>query len=124
LADEMFLALVARGGVVGVALDAWMMVPGWQRGKSTPAAMGVGLATIVEHIDHYCQLAGNARHVGLGSDLDGCFGTEQSPADLDSIADLQRLPALLQARGYAADDIAGIMHGNFVQFLRDAWRGR
>ncbi|MDP3069366.1 MAG: membrane dipeptidase [Opitutaceae bacterium] len=120
LADDQFRALVARGAVVGVCLDAWMMVPGWERGKSTPAAVGVTLATLADHIDHYCQLAGNARHVGLGSDLDGAFGTEQTPVGVDSIADLQDLPAMLRARGYAAADIDGIMHGNFLRFLRGA----
>ena len=120
LSDEMFRALAERGGVVGVALDAWMIVPGWERGKTTPQSANVRLTKLVEHLDHYCQLAGNARHVGIGSDLDGAFGTEQTPLDLNSIADLQTLPALLRARGYAEVDIAGVMHGNFLQFLGNA----
>ena len=41
-----------------------------------------------------------------GSDLEGGFGREQSPADLDTIADLQKLIGLLAARGYADADIA------------------
>lgn len=122
LSDDMFLRLVERGTVAGVALDAWMMVPGWERGKTTPQSAGLFLTTLVEHIDHYCQLAGNARHAGLGTDLDGCFGNEQTPQDLDTIADLQRLPDLLAARGYSADDIAGILHGNFLRCLREAWK--
>ncbi len=120
LADEQFRALVARGGVVGVCLDAWMMVPNWTRGQTTPQSANLHLTTLVEHIDHFCQLAGNARHVGLGSDLDGAFGTEQTPQDLDSIADLQRLPALLRTRGYAEPDIAGILSENFLRFLHTA----
>ena len=120
LADEMFRALVDRGAVVGVALDGWMLVPGWERGVTTPAAASLTLGALVDHIDHYCQLAGNAEHVGIGSDLDGAFGTEQTPADVQSIADLQRLPSLLHARGYGEDDIARIMHGNFLGFLRTA----
>lgn len=117
LSDEMFRALVARGAVVGVALDAWMIVPAWERGKTTPQSAALRLEHLVEHIDHYCQLAGNARHVGVGSDLDGAFGTEQTPQDTDSIADLQRLAPLLRARGYSAADVAGILHRNFVDFL-------
>ncbi len=122
LADDQFLALAARGGVAGVCLDAWMMIPGWVRGQTTPAGTGLRLEKLVEHIDHYCQLAGNARHVGIGSDLDGAFGTEQVPQELDSIADLQRLPALLRARGYAEADVDGILSGNFLRVLRGAWR--
>jgi membrane dipeptidase len=121
LSDGQFRQLVERGGVVGVALDAWMMVPGWERGKTTPASSGLRLSVLLDHLDHYCQLAGNARHVGLGTDLDGCFGTEQVPQDLESIAGLQQLPEMLRARGYGDDDIAGIMHGNFLRRLREAW---
>jgi membrane dipeptidase len=106
--------------VVGVALDAWMIVPGWERGKTTPQSSGATLAHLADHIDHFCQLAGNARHVGIGSDLDGAFGTEQTPQDLDSIADLQKLTAILVARGYSQEDIEGIFSGNFIRFLRTA----
>ena len=121
LSDEMFRALVERDAVTGLALDAWMMVPGWQRGQTTPSSAGLHLEKLVEHLDHFCQLAGNARHVGLGTDLDGCFGTEQTPQGLDSIADLQKLPAMLAARGYTDADIAGVMSGNFLRRLRSAW---
>ena len=121
LADDMFLALVEREAVVGLALDAWMMVPSWERRVTTPQSAGLYLEKIVDHLDHYCQLAGNARHVGLGTDLDGCFGTEQTPQDLNSIADLQKLPAMMSARGYTQADIDGIMHGNFLRRLRTAW---
>ena len=74
-------------------------MPSTRRGQTTPQSTNLHLTTLVDHLDHYCQLVGNARHVGLGSDLDGAFGTEQTPRDLDSIADLQKLPALLRARG-------------------------
>ena len=76
---------------------------------------------IVDHIDHICQIAGNSHHCGIGSDLDGAFGFEQTPADLKSIADLQRLPELLAKRGYKQQDVENIMHENFLRFLRKAW---
>ena len=120
--DEQIKAIVQRGAVIGAALDAWMLVPSWVRGKTTPESAGLRLEKIVEHIDHVCQLAGNARHSGIGSDLDGAFGREQSPADLDTIADLSRIPALLKARGYSEEDVTLIAHGNFVRFLTEAWR--
>ncbi len=122
--DEQIKCLIERNAVIGGALDAWMMVPGWVRGKTTPESARVTLATLVEHLDHICQIAGNARHVGLGSDLDGAFGREQSPADLESIADLARYADLFRARGYSEADIKGVMHGNFVGFLENAWKGR
>jgi len=107
--------------VIGGVLDAWMMVPDWVRGKTTPEAVGLKLERLIDHIDHICQLAGNARHCGIGSDLDGAFGREQTPADLESIADLSRLPAMLSARGYNDEDVNQIMHGNFIRFLKETW---
>ena len=119
--DDQFRELIARGAVLGAAFDAWMLVPGWVRGTSTPERDGVTLETVADHIDHVCQLAGNARHCGIGSDLDGAFGREQCPSDVGTIADLANLPALLRRRGYSEDDVAAIAHGNFVRFLREAW---
>ena len=116
--DEMIQELIRRKAVIGLALDAWMMVPGWIRGTSDPKARNVTLDIMVDNIDHVCQLAGNSHHAGIGSDLDGAFGTEQCPHDLDTIADLQKLPALLKARGYEQEDVQNILHGNFVRFLR------
>jgi membrane dipeptidase len=120
LSDEQIKALIDRGAVIGTAFDAWMLVPGWVRGKSLPGEMGVTLQTVVEHMDHVCQIAGNSRHSGIGSDLDGAFGTEQGPADVNSIADLARLPVLLSGIGYAQADITGIMSENFLNLLRRA----
>ena len=119
LADDQIKALVARKSVIGLALDSWMIKPGWIKGKTDPST--VCLADAVDHIDHICQLAGNAKHCGIGSDLDGGFGKEQSPCDLDSIADLQKIGALLSDRGYADQDIAGIMYANWVNFFQSAW---
>jgi membrane dipeptidase len=120
--DDMIRTLVAKGAVIGGALDAWMMVPGWVRGKSTPEAMGCNLEKLVDHLDHICQIAGNTRHIGIGTDLDGAFGKEQCPYDLETIADLQNLPALFIKRGYSQEDIENILHGNWLRFLRNAWK--
>jgi membrane dipeptidase len=116
--DEQLRALIERDAVIGSVFDAWMMVPDWIRGKTTPQAAGLKLERIIDHIDHICQIAGNARHCGIGSDLDGAFGREQCPADIETIADLARLPGLLSKRGYSAEDVKGIAHGNFVRVLR------
>jgi membrane dipeptidase len=119
--DEQFNELIRRDAVIGVALDAWMMVPNWVKRESTPESMGLTLESMVDHIDHICQLAGNALHVGIGTDLDGGFGREQSPADINTIADLQKLPDLLHTRGYNTEDVENIMHANFIRFLRKTW---
>ena len=119
--DEQIKALVDRGAVIGGVLDAWMLVPDWQRGETTPESSGVKLEHLLDHMDHICQLTGSANHIGIGTDLDGGYGLEQCPGDIDTIADLQRLPDSLVARGYSSADIARVMHGNFIRFLNAAW---
>jgi membrane dipeptidase len=119
--DDQIKALIERGAVIGGALDAWMMVPNWVRGQSTPEGMNCNLAVMIDHLDHICQIAGNANHIGIGSDLDGAFGKEQSPYDLETIADLQKVPDLLSQRGYSDEDIRNVMHGNWLRFLRTTW---
>lgn len=120
--DEQIVELINREAVIGMALDAWMMVPNWVRGESTPESMGVSLTQMIDNIDHICQLAGDSLHVGIGTDLDGAFGKEQCPSDLDTIADLQKIPSMLHNKGYSHDDINNIMHQNFITFLRRVWR--
>lgn len=120
--DEQLKALFERQAVIGVPLDAWMMVPNWVRGTSTPESMNVSLETMADHIDYMCQLAGNSNSIAIGTDLDGAFGTEQCPKDLDTIADLQKLPDILRTRGYSEDDITNILSGNWLNFLRKAWQ--
>jgi membrane dipeptidase len=72
----------------------------------------------VAHIDYICQRAGDARHVGIGSDFDGGFGKESVPAEIDNIADLQLIAPLLAEKGYNDEDIAAILGGNWLAFLR------
>lgn len=121
LSDEQLKQLIEREAVIGMALDAWMMIPNWEKGISTPKGTGLSLDHIIDHIDHICQLAGDSLHVGIGTDLDGGFGKEQGPSDLDTIADLQKLPLLLEKRGYTRTDTLNIMHRNFLRFLRNVW---
>jgi membrane dipeptidase len=119
--DDQLKELISRGAVIGAPMDAWMIVPGWVRGQTTPQGMGVNLERVVDHMDHICQLAGNANHIGIGSDLDGAFGKEQSPYDIETIADLQKLRGILASRGYKPTDIENVMQGNWMRFLRRAW---
>jgi len=119
--DEQIKELVARGAVIGAAMDAWMIVPDWVRGKSTPENMQCNLEKLTDHIDHICSLAGNSLHVSIGTDLDGGYGKEQCPKDIDTIADLKTFPGLLKKRGYTEQDVSNIFHDNALRFLRKAW---
>ncbi len=117
--DEQIRALIKRDAVIGVALDAWMLYPGWVKGK-TPNTV-VSLETVADQMDHIRRLAGNSRNTAIGSDLDGGFGKEQCPHDLDTIADLQKIPEILKKRGYTEEDIRNIMHGNWLRIFHQAW---
>jgi membrane dipeptidase len=117
--DEQIEAIVERDGVIGVALDAWMLYPRWIRRVTPPSV--VTMEAVADQIDHICQVAGNADHVAIGSDLDGGFGIEQCPYDLDTIADLQKIPGMLRERGYSDAEIEGIMHGNWLSLFKRAW---
>jgi membrane dipeptidase len=110
--------LLARDAVIGAALDAWMLYPNWQRGVTRPTV--VGIEAVADHLDHVCQLAGDCRHSAIGSDLDGGFGFEQTPRDLQSIVELHRLEEILASRGYGSDDLDAIFYGNWLRKLSEA----
>ena len=112
--------LIARKAIIGMAFDAWMMIPKWQKGISNPKNSSLVIETIIDHIDHICQLSGNSDHIALGTDLDGGFGKEQCPYDLKTISDLQKMDVLLKKRGYSENDIQKILNQNAINFLMGA----
>jgi membrane dipeptidase len=113
--DEQILHLIKRNAVIGVALDAWMLKKNFVIGQTPGDA--VPLEALIDHIDNICQLAGDTSHVAIGSDLDGGFGTEQTPAGIETIADLQKLDGLLKSRGYHDSDIDALFHANWLRFF-------
>ncbi|HWP39931.1 MAG TPA: membrane dipeptidase [Tepidisphaeraceae bacterium] len=119
--DDQIRRIIERGGVIGAVLDEWQLRAGWERGKTDRNL--VTLDAVADNIDHVCQLAGNARHSAIGSDLDGGFGTEQSPVGIESIADMQKLADVLARRGYGSADIEGIFYGNWLRFFREHLKG-
>ena len=115
LTDDQLRLLIERDAVIGVALDAWMLYPGWIHGETSNEV--VSLEAVADHIDHVCQIAGSTRHSAIGSDLDGGFGNEETPHDLRTIADLQKLSPILASRGYTEEDIDAIFYGNWLRLL-------
>ena len=113
--DEQVRLVLDRGGIIAVACDAWMLHPGWVRGETS--ADLVPMTALADHVDHICQLAGNARQAAVGSDLDGGFGSDQTPRELTSIADLGRVAPILADRGYTSEQIAGVVADNALRFL-------
>ena len=114
LSDDMIRRLAEAGGVIGVVPYNNFLKAGWQPSEGKHS---ITLAHVVAHIDYICQLTGSAAHVGIGSDLDGGFGVERTPAELDTVADLQKLGPALAARGYSAHDISAILSENWLSVL-------
>ncbi|HUS02014.1 MAG TPA: membrane dipeptidase, partial [Chitinophagaceae bacterium] len=119
--DEQIKLLIGRGAVIGGMLDCWAMDIRFIDTVSDPWQLNIRLENLVDHWDHICQIAGNSDHIAIGSDLDGIFGTEQAPWDMNSIADLQKYQSILLKRGYKEEDVENIFHNNWLRFLRKAW---
>jgi membrane dipeptidase len=117
LTDGVIKRTIQRDGIIGVVPMLPFLRNGW-----IPADGRDGLtleSLFVAQIDHICQLAGDAQHVGLGTDYDGGFGVESAPADVDTIADLQKLGPILSARGYSDTDIEAILGKNWLHHLQE-----
>ncbi len=113
LSDEMIHRLAERDGVIGIVPANAFLRPDWRTTRPT-------LDDVVALIDHVCQVVGDAAHVGLGSDFDGGFGADDTPPELDTVADLQRIgPALARAE-YDEEHVAAILGGNWLRVLEDA----
>jgi len=117
LTDEAIHLLIQRGGVIGILPMIPMLVADWKLGDPRSAAT---LETVFAQIDHICQLAGNTRHVGFGTDFDGGFGLQSAPEGLDTIADLQKLAPILVKHGYSEMDIPAILGNNWKRFLEES----
>lgn len=119
LGDEQIRRLAERNGVTGVVMNNHFLKAGYR--KSDPKE-SVTLDDVAAHIDHVCQLVGSAEHVGIGSDMDGGFGRDDVPAEIESIADLRKIGDALQEKyDYGDDDVANIMGENWVGRLRAAF---
>jgi membrane dipeptidase len=114
LPDEVIKGLIARDGIIGVIPFCVFLQAGWKKGDPRDS---ITLETLAAHIDYICQLSGDARHVGLGTDFDGGFGLNSVPVGINTIADLQSLLPILKDKGYNDEDIAAILGGNWLRHL-------
>ncbi|HZB94863.1 MAG TPA: membrane dipeptidase [Herpetosiphonaceae bacterium] len=117
LSDDMIRAIVDRDGVIGVVLFNAFLDPRWAPGDRKSS---ISLDAVVRHIEYVCEIARDTRHVGLGSDLDGGFGREAIPAELDSCADLPLIGRALLTAGWSADETADVLGGNWLRWLADS----
>lgn len=115
--DDQIREVIQRDGVLGIALDIIMMQNGYVRGLSKNEAT---LQVAVDQICHIRDLAkGSIAHVGIGTDLDGGYGCEQTPADLNRYRDVQKLGSMMRTRGFSDEDTQAVFHGNWLRFFQE-----
>ena len=124
LTDDQVRTLSIRGGVIGVALHNAMIRCEPTSPTLAPPREQVSLSHLADHVDHLCQVIGDRDHVAIGSDLDGGFGAEMAPREVDSVADLTRLAEVLGARGYSDSDLDAICYRNWLRFWGEALPAR
>ncbi len=115
LSDRVLQGLIERDGIVGIPPYNKFLRWDWTSSEGREA---ITLELVVDHIDYICQLAGDAKHVGIGTDFDGGFGLQLVPVEINTIADLQKLVPLLGKRGYTESDITAIMGENWLSLLK------
>ncbi|WP_425236831.1 dipeptidase [Ulvibacterium sp.] len=115
--NDQIKCVLERDGIIGGSLDTWMLHPNFRMNVDDPKQLGINMECLVDHFDHICQLAGDSEHIGFGTDLDGLFGLEQTPYDMNSIADLPKFEDILLKRGYTPTDIENIMYKNWLRIL-------
>jgi membrane dipeptidase len=116
--DDQIRLVIERSGVLGVSMDVVMLEDGFVYGQSTPTAT---LERAVDQMEYVRDLAqGSIQNIGLGTDLDGGYGFEQTPADLNRYRDLQKLTTIMERRGFSPQDIEAIFHGNWIRFFSEA----
>jgi membrane dipeptidase len=115
LSDEMIKAIVERDGVIGINFFDKFLLPPDEYGTRRAT-----LADVARHARHICDLTGDARHVGIGTDMDGGLGRDEIPQEIITSADLPRVAEALAAAGFGDEDVHGFMGGNWVRFFRRA----
>jgi membrane dipeptidase len=118
MSDPLIRGIAEREGVIGIVPFNQFLRADWRRGDRKELGT---LIDVVRAIDHVCQCVGDVQHVALGSDSDGGFGAESVPAEIDTVADLQKIGAALGEQGFEQDHIAAVMGGNWLRLLGALW---
>ena len=113
LSDEMIKALVSRDAVVGMNFYDKFLVPPEEFRKRK-----ANLHDLLKHMRHVCEIAGDAKHVAIGTDMDGGFGREEIPQEISNAGDMPRVGEFLRENGFGKEDVEGIMGGNWVRFFK------
>ena len=111
LSDEVIRAVAERGGVIGLVLYNGFLEPRWKRDEAISVTLDEHLR---RHADYIANLGG-WKHLGIGSDLDGGFGLEESPSEIDTVADLYKVGSVVPAEAREA-----VLSTSWLDFLRSS----
>jgi len=125
LDDWMIKEVIRRDGVIGMVFCQMFLDPKIEWENRPVRAAGISdlsMEGIIPHIEHIANLAGGSTaNVSIGTDMDGGFGAEVTPTDVDTIADLQGFAPVLKAAAYSDEDVNGILSNNALRLFRNAW---
>ncbi len=116
LTDRVLQSLLERNGVMGIIPANNFLQPDWHE---TGGRSVVTLEHFIAQIDYVCQVAGDARHVGIGTDFDGGFGLQSVPFEIDTISDIRKIIPILRQKGYTEADTAAILGNNWLLHLQN-----
>jgi membrane dipeptidase len=116
LTDRVLEGLLERDSVIGIVPANGFLRPDWHE---TGGRLAVTLEHYVAQMDYVCQMAGDARHVGIGTDFDGGFGLQSVPMGIDTISDMQKIIPILAQKGYTEADTAAILGSNWLNHLQN-----
>jgi membrane dipeptidase len=109
LSDEIICAVAERNGVIGLVLYNGFLESRWKQDKTI-------VVTLDEHVRRQAEYIAKLtswKHVGIGSDLDGGLGLEESPLEINTVADLYKVGAIVPAEVRDA-----VLSSNWMSFLR------
>lgn len=112
LTDAAIREIARRGGVIGVNLFSMFIIPGGKKDRR---------ATIdewCEHVDHICEIVGDRKHIGLGSDADGGFSSLKQPEGINCPSDYQHLLDGLARRGWKPSELEDFAWNNWAKFWK------
>ena len=127
LTDDMIRELIRRDGIIGLVFCQWFIDPDvvWEDMPDTNTFVSkYGMDGLLKHVEHIADLAGGSTvNIAIGTDMDGGFGSELTPTDVDTMADVSGFAVVLEEAGYSDEQVRGIMHGNSLDFFRRLWSG-
>lgn len=116
LTDRVLQGLLERDSVIGIVPANSFLRPDW---REIGGRLAVTLEYYVAQMDYVCQMAGNAHHVGIGTDFDGGFGLQSVPIDIDTISDIRKIIPILAQKGYTEAETAAILGNNWLVHLQN-----